>query len=129
MLLYLFIVPLLLQLILLMYIDDIVVTRSCSKTEDSCIDHLYSAFESRKLGALNLFLGTEVHRMTTSLHLSQTRYDTDLLRKLVCLAIKPCSTPSAPSSCLSLHDGDLLSNVTKNLSIVRGAFNILLNSA
>ena len=57
-------------LILLVYVDDILVTSSCSSMVDDLISYLHNKFFIRDLGHISYFLGIKVHRNTSTLHLS-----------------------------------------------------------
>ncbi|KAA3478260.1 putative LRR receptor-like serine/threonine-protein kinase [Gossypium australe] len=50
-------------------------------TIDEVIRDLNQEFSLKNLGELNYFLGIEVHRQVTTLHLSQKKYITELLQK------------------------------------------------
>lgn len=88
--------------ILLLYVDDIVITSSCFIS--TVIDHLHAHFEVKDLGPLNYFLGIEVQRDDKNLYLSQTKYTLDLLKRANFLLAKPCSTPVATGTKLSQVD-------------------------
>ncbi|KAL5824006.1 hypothetical protein ACOSQ4_021906 [Xanthoceras sorbifolium] len=62
------------------------------------------------MGSVHFFLGFEVSRLAAGLHLSQTKYALDLLRKTNMLDSTPCSTPAVPGKKLSLHEGDIFSD-------------------
>lgn len=103
-----------------MYVDDIIVTGSSSSVVSSVIDSICETFESRRLGDLSYLLGIEATRKGDTLKLCQTRYAIDLLERFNMTMCKPSSTPSAPNSRLSLHDGDLLDDPTVSRSMVGG---------
>ena len=64
----------------------------------------------RFLVPLHYFLGLEVHRTLTGIHLSQAKYIIDLLTRAAMLDAKPCPTPMSSNTNLSLHDGVALEN-------------------
>jgi hypothetical protein len=103
----------------LVYVDDIIVTRSSSAVIDALLANLRSEFGLKDLGDLHYFLGIEVKPTTDGILLSQEKYATDLLCCVGMLACKPVVTPST-SEKLSARGGDLLGSkdVTQYHSIV-----------
>jgi hypothetical protein len=67
------------QLMALVYVDDIVFTSSSLAALDDLITILSADFPIKDLGALHYFLGVEVSRTAAGLHLSQQRYIASLL--------------------------------------------------
>uniref|UniRef100_A0A2N9IDE7 CCHC-type domain-containing protein n=1 Tax=Fagus sylvatica TaxID=28930 RepID=A0A2N9IDE7_FAGSY len=109
---------------LLLYVDDIVLTSNTPTFLDQLIHHLSSVFDLKDLGPLNYFLGIQVTRDSTGLHLSQAKYATALLHKHQMLHTKPISTPCIPNTRLSLHDGTKLPDPHAYRSLV-GALHYL----
>jgi histone deacetylase 1/2 len=68
-------------LIVLIYVDDILITGSSHMQVASLIAKLNSEFALRDLGRLTYFLGIEVSYHDNYIHLSQTKYISDLLHK------------------------------------------------
>ena len=66
-------------ILLVMYVDDIVITRSDSKGISSLKSFLQSQFHTKDLGMLRYFLGIEVMRSKHGIFLSQRKYMLDLL--------------------------------------------------
>lgn len=62
------------RLMALVYVDDILLTRSSSAALDSLVQVLSSNFPIKDLGPLAYFLGVEVTQTTAGLHLSQQHY-------------------------------------------------------
>ena len=90
---------------------------------ESFIETLCSTFDSRQMGDLGYFLGMEITRNATTLHLSQSRYATDLLSKFNMVSCKPYPTPLSSSTRLSrtrlsLLDGEALDDPTVYRSMV-----------
>jgi histone deacetylase 1/2 len=75
-------------LIVLIYVDDILITGSSSQQISSLITRLDSVFALRDLGRLSYFLGIEVSYHEGSMHLSQTKFTSDLLHQQQCLIPK-----------------------------------------
>lgn len=103
---------------LLLYVDDIVVTGSDSHQLILFLDLLGREFDIKDLGGLSYFLGLEVTPVATGLHISQTKYAMDILKRSSMLECKPYSTPIATKLSLSLHDGDLLSDPSEYRRLV-----------
>lgn len=105
-------------MVLLLYVDDIILTRNDSSLLSSFTFLLSKEFEIKDLGNLPYFLGIEVISLWHGLRLSQTKYVMDLLKRSNMLECKPCSTPLAAKSQLSASDGDLLLDVTEYRHLV-----------
>lgn len=71
--------------IILVYVDDILITWNSSTSCTHLINTLHSKFSMKNLGDLHYFLGIEAHRTLTSIFLSQTKYVTHSLQKQKCL--------------------------------------------
>ena len=85
-------------ILLVVYVDDIVITRSDSKGISSLKFFLQSQFHAKDLGMLSLryFLGIEVMRSKHGILLSQRKYVRDLLSETRKLGVKPCNFPVVP---------------------------------
>jgi Reverse transcriptase (RNA-dependent DNA polymerase) len=92
--------------LLLVYVDDIIITSNNEAFLQNCISHLQQQFALKDLGPLSYFLGIEVQTTPQGLHLSQTKYILDLLKRTNMLQANPFPTPMAQTNSLSLHDGD-----------------------
>ena len=57
-------------------------------------------------------------RNSQGLHLSQSKYISELLHRAHMIGAKPYSTPTASGSKLSLHDGVALTDATEYRKIV-----------
>ena len=105
-------------LIVLIYVDDIIITGSSSTQISSLIAKLNSVFALRDLGKLSYFLGLEVTYHNDSITLSQSKYVADLLHRTAMFDTKPAHTPGAVGKNLSKFDGDPLTDVTQYRSVV-----------
>ena len=74
---------------LVVYVDDIVITRSDSKGISSLNSFLHSHFHMKDLGMLRYFLVIEVMRSKHGIFLSQKKYVLDLLSETGKLEEKP----------------------------------------
>jgi Reverse transcriptase (RNA-dependent DNA polymerase) len=94
-------------LILLVYVDDIIITGSDPVQIDQCIQQLNTRFAIRDLGTLHYFLGLEASYNSNGICLTQTKYFTDLLKRVNMLNCKPCLSPMASGTTLSSHGSEL----------------------
>lgn len=65
---------------LLIYVDDIIVTRNDSKFLNGLISNLGTTFSLKNLGNLSCFHGIEVIRDSKGLHLSQEKFGFEEVR-------------------------------------------------
>ncbi|KAJ3686759.1 hypothetical protein LUZ61_015923 [Rhynchospora tenuis] len=96
--------------IVLVYVDDILVTGSNQHHVNSCISQLHSRFAIKDLGLLHYFLGISVTSNATGLHLSQAKYIHDILSRTNMLNAKPVSTPIATDISLFPTDSEPFSD-------------------
>ena len=83
-------------ILLVVYVDDIVITGSDSKGISSLKSFLQSQFHTKDLGMLRYFLGIDVMRSKHGILLSQSKYVLDLLSKTGKLGLKPCNSLMVP---------------------------------
>lgn len=105
-------------MILLLYVDDIVLTGNTPSHLSAFIHALGIEFEVTDLGTLNYFLGIEVSHLKDSVHLTQNKCTLDLLRKSNLLECKPVSTPMASRTSASHSDGSPLADPTPYRQLV-----------
>lgn len=86
-------------LCVLVYVDDFIITGTDPTAIHNFKRHLSSYFHIKDLGSLNYFLGIEVARNSTCIHLCQRKYALDILTdagllgaKLVDLTMEQCHT-------------------------------------
>ena len=84
-------------ILLVVYVDDIVITGIDMTGISLLKSFLHSQFHSKDLGMLKYFLGVEVMRSKHGIFLSQRKYVLDLLSETGKLGPKPCSSPMAQS--------------------------------
>ncbi|RVW13483.1 Retrovirus-related Pol polyprotein from transposon TNT 1-94 [Vitis vinifera] len=96
-------------IILLIYVDDILITGSNPSRVHQIISQLSSHFALRDLGDISYFLGIEVTRLSHALHLNQQRYIHQLLERANLHEAKSANTPGALGKLLSAADGEPLS--------------------
>ncbi|XP_026379168.1 uncharacterized protein LOC113273766 [Papaver somniferum] len=105
-------------MILLLNIDDIILTGNDDTLMHILVTSLSDEFESKQLGDLNYFLGIEVTRTKDTMVLTQKKYILELLTKADMLECKPANTPVVKESRASIHDGVLLENVVEYRTLV-----------
>ena len=91
--------------ILIVYVDDIVMTRDDIVELESLKNFLSNQFEVKDLGQLKYFLGMEVARSSKGIVISQRKYVLDLLKETGLLRCKPVATPIDPNQKLEKEDG------------------------
>jgi hypothetical protein len=94
--------------ILIVYVDDIVITGDNQKEIDDLKRHLAQEFEVKDLGHLRYFLGIEVSRGSKGIFLSQRKYTLDLLRETGMHGCRPVATPIEQNHRLSSGMGTLI---------------------
>ena len=94
-------------LILLLYVDDIILTGCSSKLLYSFISTLSNQFAKKDLGDLHYFLDIWVKHDSTNIFLSQRNYAVDLLYKFHLYTVKLVTTPSGTRTLLSLTNSEL----------------------
>ncbi|XP_057514198.1 uncharacterized mitochondrial protein AtMg00810-like [Actinidia eriantha] len=96
--------------ILLVYVDDIVVTGNDEKERQALRLQLANEFEIKDLGKLKYFLGIEIAHSKQGIFISQQKYIIDLLKETGKLACKPVSTPIEPNHKLGEAEEDIAVN-------------------
>lgn len=82
--------------ILIVYVDDIVLTGSDHCELEALKKKLAEEFEIKDLGALKYFLGMEFARSKEGIFVNQRKYVLDLLNETGLLGCKPAETPVEP---------------------------------
>ena len=93
-------------LLLLVYVDDILITGESQDDVQQVITDLHQEFALTTQGAVNYSLSFEVNSFSSGLHLSPFKYAKDLLQKTNMAEAKPCSTPMGLNNKLSLTDSE-----------------------
>ena len=107
--------------ILLLYVDDIIITGSNSQLIQSVITTLNAAFDLKDMGRLSYFLGLQItYKSNGDLFINQAKYTKDLIHKAGMDDCKPCSTPCKPRNQVLSTEGLLLSDPTLYRSLVGG---------
>ncbi|XP_019059139.1 PREDICTED: uncharacterized protein LOC109117059 isoform X2 [Tarenaya hassleriana] len=104
-------------IVLLVYVDDIIITGSDSSGINDTKSYLHQVFDIKDLGSLKYFLGIEVCRVFDDLFLSQRKYVLDLLRETGKLGAKPVRTP-IEEHFKDQREGELLENAEQYRRVV-----------
>lgn len=99
-------------IILLLYVDDMIVTGDDVTGISSFKEYLCRSFEMKDLGSPSYFLGIEISKDSSGCYLSQAKYAFDLLARAGLTDSKTASTPLEPNTRLTPLDGTLLTNAT-----------------
>lgn len=79
--------------ILLLYVDDIILTGSSQETLNKWKSTLKSEFKMSDLGPLNLFLGIKIDRTKDGMYLTQSQYILNILKRF---GMENCNAASTP---------------------------------
>lgn len=90
-------------LLLMVYVDDIVITGSRMQDVDAVVRCLHNKFALKDMGDLSFFLGIDVQRTPHGMYLSQKKYVMELLQRAEMTGATPTPTPivSAPKLVIS----------------------------
>jgi hypothetical protein len=106
------------HLFILVYVDDILVTGTHVSFIASILTKLRNDFALKELGELNYFLGIQVHRESSGLHMRQSKYIIDLLLKAKMVGAKPYKSPCVSGSKLFASNGSILPNIFEYRQLV-----------
>ncbi|OMO85296.1 Integrase, catalytic core [Corchorus capsularis] len=98
--------------LLLLYVDDMVITGDDDLGIKDIKNHLSRTFEMKDLGPLRYFLGIEVNSSSHGYVLSQVKYASDHISKAGLSDNKIVDTPIEMNVKLKATDGGLLTNAT-----------------
>lgn len=79
-------------LILVLYVDDLFLTRS-SRVIGDCKKNIATKFDMKDLGQMHYFLGLEVWQQKGEIFLGQGRYATEILKRFRMEYCRPMATP------------------------------------
>ncbi|CAM8977434.1 unnamed protein product [Rhodiola kirilowii] len=105
-------------LILLVYVDDVVITGTSIPLITSVKSFIHSEFQIKDLGQLKYFLGIEVARTKEGIFINQHKYAMDLLSETGLLACKPSVTPMDIKQKLAISTAPALSDPTEYRRLV-----------
>jgi len=92
-------------ILLLLYIDDMIITGDDSIDILELKQFLSQHFEMKDLGTLSYFLGLEIYSSSDGYYLTQAKYISDLLSRANLTDCKTVDTPTELNARLNLDDG------------------------
>jgi len=92
--------------ILVVYVDDIVITGDDMEEIKKLKERLGKAFEVKDFGPLRYFLGIEIARPSRGIILTQRKYTLDLLADTGMLGCRPCGSPIDKNHQMCAESGD-----------------------
>uniref|UniRef100_A0A2N9IFK3 Reverse transcriptase Ty1/copia-type domain-containing protein n=1 Tax=Fagus sylvatica TaxID=28930 RepID=A0A2N9IFK3_FAGSY len=104
--------------VLIVYVDDIIISRSNSTGIADLKRYLGQHFHTKDLGTLRYFLGIEVAHSSPGLYLSQRKYVLDLLSETGLLGARPADTPMDSTVKLDGEQGELFSDIGRYRCLV-----------
>ena len=104
--------------------DNIVITGSDQDSIQKLKQHLFTHFQTKALGQLNYFLGTEITQSSSGVVLSQRKYALDILEEIDILDCKLVGTPMDPNVKLVKGQGEYLGDPGRYRQLV-GKLNYL----
>ncbi|XP_019236355.1 PREDICTED: uncharacterized protein LOC109216633 [Nicotiana attenuata] len=103
--------------IILVYVDDLMITGSCSNLVNDAKKVLHSKFKVKDLGKLRYFLGIEVSRSKKGILLNQRKYALELISEVGLSGAKPAATPIELNQKLTTVEYDTCVGKTGDLEL------------
>lgn len=88
-----------------LYVDDLLVTRSNAELVKQFKAHLMQAFEMTDLGEMTFLLGLEIQQLQQGIFIGQQKYAKEVLKKFNMKDCKSLCTPLAQNEKFSKDDG------------------------
>jgi len=110
---------------LIVYVNDIVLTRSNNHGISQLKQHLCHHFQTKDLEKLIYFLGIEVAQSNNGIVISQRKYAMDMLEETGLVSSKSVDTPMDPNTKLLPNQGEPISDPKQYRSLV-GKLNCLI---
>ncbi|CAL8133076.1 unnamed protein product [Prunus armeniaca] len=108
--------------VLLLYVDDIILTGSNDVLVQHVVDDLSSVFELKDMGKLTYFLGLQIsYSVVRVIFVNRVKYAKDLLKRAGMSTCRACPTPCKPHTQVSKTEGEPLSDpiVYKSICLPR----------
>nr|XP_016462992.1 PREDICTED: uncharacterized mitochondrial protein AtMg00810-like [Nicotiana tabacum] len=99
------------MVLVLIYVDDMLITRSSLKLIQYTKTSLQNIFKMKDLGELRYFLGLELARSNKGIIMHQRKYTLELIAKVGLTAVKPSTAPMV--SMLNLQQNSMMSTSQK----------------
>jgi hypothetical protein len=80
-------------LVLVLYVDNLILTRSSRKLIEWCKTELAREFDMKDIGLMHYFLGLEVWQSLSEVFLGQGKYAVKILKRFQMMDCKPMATP------------------------------------
>lgn len=109
------------QVIMLIYVDDLLITGNDSMLIDELKTMLHKNFRMKDLGTLKYFLGIEVSRSSAGIMLSQRKYALELVEDVGLIGTKPVATPLEQNLKLTTIEFDEALQLEKNDEVLADA--------
>jgi hypothetical protein len=93
-------------LVLVLYVDDLILTGSSKKLIEWCKAELAREFDMKDIGLMHYFLGLEVWQSPGEVFLGQGKYAVEILKRFQMMDCKPMATPMV-ANLKSFVDSDL----------------------
>ena len=106
------------QLVISLYVDDMLVTGSNTSLLAKFKKEMEDVFEMSDLGMMNYFLGMEIQQDNLGIFLSQKKYAIDVLKRFKLESCKEVATPLAQNERISKNDGEKLEDPSVFRSLV-----------
>lgn len=107
------------MVILLLDVNDIILTGFDASQVQQVVDKLAELFELKDMGQLTYFLGLQIqYKDNGDLFVHQSKYIKDLIKKAGMEHCKAAPTPSKPHTQLLVAEGTPLEDLTFYISIV-----------
>ena len=107
------------MVVLLLYVDDIILTGSYASNVQQVIDDLGSVFYLKDMGRLTYFLGLQIHyKENGDIFVNQSKYVKGLIHKARMESCKPSNTPCKLHNQMLLNEGIPLQDSTLYRSLV-----------
>ncbi|KAG9447198.1 hypothetical protein H6P81_013326 [Aristolochia fimbriata] len=113
------------MVLLLLYVDDMVITGDDRSGISDLKAYLSSCFEMKDLGPLRYFLGLEVLPLSGGYGISQVKYASDLVNRAGLLDNKTSDTPLELNVKFRPSDGELLADPTLYRQLLLGRYIML----
>ena len=103
---------------LIVYVDDIVITRNDVVKICQLKKHLCHHFQTKDLGSLKYFWGKEIAQSKEGVVFSQRKYALDILKETGMVDCKPVDCPMDPNLKLMADQGKVSSNLERYRRLV-----------
>lgn len=96
--------------LVLIYVDDILISGNCGKSIDKLKAELSAHFHMKDLGPVSYFLGLEIDRSNAGFFVSQRKYTLDLIKEFGMMKATPLKLPMDTHLHLTPDKGELLND-------------------